>query len=157
MKSSHILVVCTGNICRSPMAEGLLKHKLFETFKDRVTVSSAGTDALHGNWATDLAITAMQGYGIDISSHRARRLNRQMVSEAGLILAMEQYHLKIIRSLRRFVNAKSFLLTEFDKFRTPYDVPDPIGGDLDLYIESAQLINECLEGVNTYLKEKNES
>ena len=76
------------------MAVGMLRHFLPEKFKEILTVSSAGTDALHGNQATALAIQAMKQYGIDISHHRARRLNRSMVAEADLILAMEQYHLK---------------------------------------------------------------
>lgn len=170
MKSFNILVVCTGNICRSPMAEGLLRDKLPENFQEKVAIASAGTDALHGNWATGFAVRIMQEYGVDISSHRARLLSRQMILEANLILAMEQYHLKIIRSLKRKASAKSFLISTFDTTRTsfdttrtsldtshaPYDIPDPIGGDLTLYRESARLIHDCLAGVYTYLEEQNE-
>jgi protein-tyrosine phosphatase len=152
------------------MAEGLLRNLLPEKFQEAVVVSSAGTDALHGNWATDYAIKVMQEYDIDISSHRARLLNRQMIASADLILAMEQYHLKVIRSLKSFTGSKSFLLSTFDRSRrsfdssrtsfdnsnAPYDVPDPIGGDLSLYRESAELIHGCLAGVYAYLEEKHE-
>ncbi len=146
------------------MGEGLLKHYLPEHFQEKVVITSAGTDALHGNWATDFAIRVMSEYGIDISAHRARLLSRQMISEANLILVMEQYHLKVIRALERFAGSKSYLITtfyrsrtSFDESRAPSDVPDPIGADLAVYRESAQLIHDCLAGVYTYLEEHNET
>ena len=150
----HILVVCTGNICRSPMTVGMLRHLLPEKFKEIITVASAGTDALHGNQATAFAIQAMQYYGIDISDHRARRLSRYMVVEADLVLAMEQYHLKIIRGMQLFVAGKTHLLGRFGNFRKPYDMQDPIGGDLGMYTETAKQIHDCLDGIQSYLEEQ---
>lgn len=154
MEGFHVLVICTGNICRSPMAEGMLRHLIPEDFKKIVTVSSAGTDALHGNRATDFAILTMKHYGIDILDHRARRLNKPMLAEADLILTMEQYHLKIIRSMQWFDGGKAHLISHFDTSREPYDVPDPMGSDLDFYIESARLIHNCLGGIYSYLEER---
>ena len=109
---------------------------------------------MHGNRATDLAVQAVQDYGVDISAHRARRLNRSMITEADLILAMEQYHLMVIRSMLMFGAGKSHLLSDFDSSQASYDVPDPIGGDLDLYIESAKLIHDCLGGVYMHIEGK---
>ena len=149
----HMLVVCTGNICRSPMTVGMLRHLLPKKFKENITVSSAGTDALHGNQATDFAIQAMQYYGIDISDHRARSLSRSMVVEADLILAMEKYHLKIIRGMQIFGAGKAHLLSRFDNTRKPYDMQDPIDGGLDLYAETAKRIHHCLDGIHSYLEE----
>ncbi len=149
----HILVVCTGNICRSPMTVGMLRHFLAEKFKKIITVASAGTDALHGNQATVFAIQAMQYFGIDISDHRARRLSRSMVVEADLILAMEKYHLKIIRGMQIFGAGKAHLLSRFDNTRKPYDMQDPIDGGLDLYAETAKRIHHCLDGIHSYLEE----
>ena len=153
MERFHIRVVCTGNICRSPMAVGMLRHLMPEKFKEIITVSSAGTDALHGNQPTAFAIQAMKQYGIDISHHRARRLNRSMVAEADLILAMEQYHLKIIRGMQLFGAGKTHLLSRFDDSRKPYDIQDPIGGGLDLYMASAKLIHNYLDGIYAYIEE----
>ncbi len=154
MESFHILVVCTGNICRSPMAQGMLRHFMPGSFKEIVTVSSAGTEALHGNQPSVNAIQAMKHYGIDISAHRARGLNRSMVAGADLILAMEQYHLKIIRTMRFFGAGKAHLLSRFDNSRKPYDLPDPMGGGPDIYSESVKLIYNCLEGFYSYLEER---
>jgi protein-tyrosine phosphatase len=135
------------------MAVGMLRHLLPEKFKEIITVASAGTDALHGNQATAFAIQAMQYYGIDISDHRARRLSRTMVVEADLILAMEQYHIKIIRGMQLFGAGKTHLLGRFANFRKPYDLQDPIGGDLDLYTATAKQIHSCLNGIHSYLEE----
>jgi len=135
------------------MAVGMLGHFLPQKFKEIITVSSAGTEALHGNQATDLAIQAMKQYGIDISHHRARRLNKSMVAEADLILAMEQYHQKIIRGMQLFGAGKIQLLSRFDDSRKPYDIQDPIGGGLEFYTQSAKLIHNCLDGVYSYIEE----
>ena len=139
------------------MAEGMLRHLFAEKFKEIVTVSSAGTDALHGNQATFFAIQTMKKYGIDISHHRARRLNRSMVANADLILAMEQTHLKIIRATQLFGNSKAHLMSRFDSSRKPSDIPDPIGGGLDLYMESAKRIHNCLDGIYAYIEEQIDS
>ena len=138
-----------------PQSHGRRDAALFYagSIKKNVRVSSAGTDALHGNQATVFALQAMQPYGIDISDHRARRLNRSMVVEADLILAMEQYHLKIIRGMQLFGAGKAHLMSRFDSDKKPYDVPDPMGGELDLYIASAGLIKNCLGGIYSYLEE----
>jgi len=136
------------------MAEGMLRHFMPENFKKVVTVSSAGTDALHGNQATDFAIQAVKHYGIDILDHRAKRLNRPMVADADLILVMEQYHLKFIRAMQWFGTGKTHLISHFDTSREPYDVPDPMGSGLELYIESAGLIHNCLVGLYSYLEER---
>jgi low molecular weight protein-tyrosine phosphatase len=154
LEQFHILTVCTGNICRSPMAEGMLQHFMPDQFREIVRVSSAGTDALHGNQATVFAIQAMEQYGIDIFDHRAKRLNRSLVAGADLILAMEQYHLKIIRGMHLFGAGKAHLMGRFDSVDKPYDVPDPMGGELDLYLESAVLIKNCLGGIYSYLGER---
>lgn len=154
MNSFHILVVCTGNICRSPMAEGMLRHGMPDDFRKIVTVASAGTDALHGNQATPLAVQAMAHYDIDISGHRARRLSRSLVVEADLILAMEHYHLRTIRTMQFFAAGKAHLLSRFDTDGVSYEVPDPMGGSLELYMRAAKLISNCLDGIYSYLEER---
>ncbi len=77
-----------------------------------------------------------------------------MVAEADLILAMEQYHLRIIRVMQFFGAGKTHLLSRFDTSRKPYDLPDPLGGGPELYRESAKRIHNCLEGFYAYLEER---
>ena len=92
MLFKNILVVCIGNICRSPMAEGLLKHALVACNKDGCTVSSAGLSALTGHPPDPKACQLMIEKGIDISYYRACQLNKEMIRKADLILVMESAH-----------------------------------------------------------------
>ena len=150
-KPYNILVVCTGNICRSPMVEGILKGRLPEQLAGRVAISSAGTHALHGNRAQPYAIEVMQGFGVDISGHRARLLSRTLVASADLILVMERFHLKFVK-MKSFLNSVSIrLLTEYDPDKEPYDVPDPLGEPIAAYEASARIIDNCVKGIHAYL------
>ena len=149
----HILIVCTGNICRSPMAEGLIKDMLSKAMQARISVSSAGTHAIHGNHASDFAVQVMQTCGVDIAGHRARMLSKTMLKQANLVLAMEKNHLNYIRLMSFLSMKKVHRISEFDKTSEPYDLPDPIGGDMDQYRASAILLKTCLKGVYAYLEE----
>jgi len=147
----NILVVCTGNICRSPMAEGMLNGRLSEQIAGRVAISSAGTHAFHGNQAQPYAIEVMQGFGMDISGHRARLLSRTMVASADLILVMEKSHFKFVKMKSLFNTVSIRLLTEFDPDREPYDVPDPMAEPIEAYENSARIIDKCVKEVHAYL------
>jgi len=114
MKS--IVVVCVGNICRSPVAEALLKQQ----FPDK-TIWSAGLGALVGNAADPLAVEAAAAHGLDLSAHRAQQLTGWMCQKADLILVMEQGHKTEIEQLYPLVRGKVFRLGELGKF----DIADP--------------------------------
>ncbi|MCG6910481.1 MAG: low molecular weight phosphotyrosine protein phosphatase [Deltaproteobacteria bacterium] len=146
-----LLIVCTGNICRSPMAEGMLKASLPSRLAGRVQVSSAGTHALHGNQAQPHAIAVMRARGIDISSHRARQISGPLIKSADLVLVMERFHLKLVKMRSLFSPARSQLLTEYNGEGEPSDVPDPMGGDIDAYEEAAAVIDNCIKGVCDHL------
>ncbi len=112
----NVLVLCIGNICRSPIAEALLRQQ----FPDK-TISSAGLGALVGYPADPLSIEVSAEQGVDLSAHRARQLSSWMCQAADLILVMEQRHKVEVEQLHPLVRGKVFRLGELGKF----DIEDP--------------------------------
>jgi protein-tyrosine-phosphatase len=143
----HVMMVCTGNICRSPMAAGLLAHYLPVDLKKRVQVSSAGTHAMHGHKAQEHAIATMAQIGIDITAHRARQLTREMARSADLILTMEAAHLSWVKRTLGWRQAKPRLLMEFDHQSPTTDIYDPYGDPLAAYQRCLQTLRPCIKGV----------
>lgn len=116
---NSILVVCLGNVCRSPVAEFLFRRALGG--RD-IRVSSAGLGALVGRPMDRNAIALLQEDGIDATEHRARQLEPSMLREADLVLAMERRQLGSVARLAPEASGKVFL---FDKWHAGGDVPDP--------------------------------
>jgi glycine hydroxymethyltransferase len=107
-----ILLVCTGNICRSPMAQGFLRQLLAQRGAEDITVESAGTTGWDDSPATAEGVAALRERGIDISRHRARRLQRRMIENADLVLAMSSEHRDAIRRLSPNAAPRTFTLKE---------------------------------------------
>lgn len=151
----QILVVCTGNICRSPMAEGLLKGRMPLDLEDRVAVSSAGTHAMHGHPPASDAIEAMDLYGYSIQRHRARQLTRNMVKNADLVVAMENEHLKEIKRLRGWSKTTLHLIGEFGLPEGEEEIADPIGEALPAYQACIERLRPCIDGIIEWLNQQN--
>ncbi|WP_427309697.1 low molecular weight protein-tyrosine-phosphatase [Cupriavidus sp. H39] len=111
-----VLVVCIGNICRSPMAEGLLRQAL-----PNLAVTSAGLGAVVGSPPDPIAIELMGEFGLDISQHRAQQLSGTLATQTDLILVMENEQKHEIQRRHPVVSGKVFRLGEPAKF----DIPDP--------------------------------
>ncbi len=139
----HILVVCVGNICRSPMAEALLRNGL--RGQEEMTVESAGLGALVGHPADDFAVELMRERGVDITSHRARQLHPDMVNEADLILVMESGHKKAIDELDQAARGKVHRLGEW----RDRDIGDPYRQPQEAFEEALQDIED---GVADWVK-----
>ena len=147
-----VLVVCTGNTCRSPMAEGWLNQKL--AGKGWVA-ESAGVAGWGGGCASAEAVAVMREIGIDIASHRNRALTRALVNEATIILAMTDGHRREIE--RRFPEAaaKVRLVKSFGAAPAE-DVADPFGASVDAYRHARDELIQALGDFLLYLAERGE-
>jgi protein-tyrosine phosphatase len=112
----HILTLCIGNICRSPLAEALLARELPEH-----TICSAGLGALVGNPADPLSVEVGAAHGLDIHAHRAQQVTRWLCQQAELILVMEPVHKQQLEKQFPVVCGKVFSLGQFGQF----DIADP--------------------------------
>lgn len=149
----QILIVCTGNTCRSPLAEALLRARL-EGVPELAgtTVMSAGTGAWDGAPASEGAYLVGLERGLDLSGHRARMLTVDHVRNADLILTMNEAQARRIADLGG--SAKVHSLPAFAGFPDARrEVRDPFGGDVEGYRESAHHLDQLLERVVARLRE----
>lgn len=139
----RILVVCVGNICRSPMAEGLLKRAL-----PGHEISSAGLSAMTGYGADQIAVQIMSEQGIDIGMHRARMVTDVLMKTSDLILVMDSQQLQQISVEYPYTRGKVFRLGESVK----RDIPDPYRQDYEVFRSVFDLI---VDGSSAWVKRIN--
>lgn len=153
----RILFVCTGNTCRSSMAEGIMRDLLEkEGLTDKYTAGSAGTSAFPGMPASHNAVEALSHMGIDLTRHSSSLVNNESIDSADIILAMTASHKQRLLQLRPDAAHKVFTLAEYCGARGSGDINDPFGGDLDTYINCRDEIRRHLEILIKKLKEKGE-
>lgn len=141
-----ILVVCVGNICRSPMAEALLKSAL--RGQTGFSVESAGLGALVGHPADDYALELMAEAGEDISEHRARQIHPDMVRDADLVLVMESGHKRTMDSVEPTARGKVHRLGEWQdkEIGDPYRQPKEAFADVLVDIQAG--VTAWVERIN---------
>ncbi len=153
-----ITVVCTGNVCRSPMAERLLQHALNAengTLKD-IRVISAGVSAFPGDPASRNAVTALKAVNLDLSDHRSQPLSDQLLEVSDLILTMTQSHVDIIQQQHPDSDVPVFRFREWIE-SGPREVPDPFCGSLELYKDTRDSLAEAIPSIINYLKSQLET
>jgi protein-tyrosine-phosphatase len=144
----HIVFVCTGNICRSPMAEGYMRHKCKKESRHDITVSSMGIQGLNDYSATEFAQQVCKEDGFDILSHKARYLVGDELQQADLILCMEPVHKKFIQTFFPWLHKKVFLLGAWPEKQTRKSaIKDPMGGSYEKYQEIYHLIKTHIERI----------
>lgn len=140
-----VMFVCTGNTCRSPMAEGGLR-KLFEDRKiDGISIVSSGTAAATGFPATEYAAEAVKIWNADIENHTSQPLTEELINDSDLILAMSSAHCYEVLRIGQNVENKTYLLKKYPELGCKGEsVDDPIGGSLDMYNKTFLEIGEEL-------------
>src|SRR5437588_2387167 len=147
-----VLFVCTGNVCRSPMAEGIFRHAVCGRGEFRVL--SAGLGAMEGQPPSSYAVEAVKELGIDISGQRSRMLTPGLVAEADYIFGMTHSHIDTVVLLYPFAAEKTFLLREFDETLDQFekDISDPIGGSYEVYLNCRDQIEQGIASLLRFLE-----
>lgn len=154
----RIMTVCLGNICRSPMAEAVLRRKVAEAgLSEAVSVESSGTAGWHaGHDADPRARATLQEHGYPLR-HRARQFQRDWFDELDLILAMDQSNYDDLRAMAAQAGAHAgrvHLLRSFDGAAPGIEVPDPYYGGPEGFVEVLQMVESASDGVVAHVQEQ---
>lgn len=143
----HITFICTGNTCRSPMAEGIAEKILAEKYSNcDITVSSAGVSASNGTPPSENAVIVCKEFGIDISGYKSKSLSHETISITDIFTVMTKSHAEILK-LYGIPEEKITILGN--------GIPDPFGGNIEIYRNCRNVIIGAVEDLLTSVADKN--
>ncbi|QYM79933.1 low molecular weight protein arginine phosphatase [Horticoccus luteus] len=152
--SGPVIMVCTANICRSPMGEGLLRHALAGQSGPlrSLRVISAGVAARNGELVSEHSVTALRKVGIDIAGHRSQPLTQKLIDEALAVICMSESHRTLIHLQAEPVPPHLHLFREFMPAGSPREIADPYGAPLPVYERCRDEMVEAIPSLVRFLE-----
>ena len=149
-----ILTICTGNVCRSPMAEKLLQHALAgqDTPLNQIEIVSAGVAAGYGEPASVNSVTALKKVKIDLDGHRSQPVTQDLIDRAFLILGMTQSHIDTLNYYHTDLPERVHLFRGFMGKDDSPEIPDPYGQNYTAYAACFDSMAEAIPSLLAYLK-----
>lgn len=150
----NIMFVCTGNTCRSAMAEALMKFHIKdnEKLKGKIKVYSCGIFAEDGEMSMYTAIEAMKEYGIDLGEHRATNIRNANIEKMDLILCATRSHKYTVEQLYPDLKEKIYTIKEYANYEgESLDIKDPWGYDIEIYRFCISEIEDCIQKIKKKL------
>jgi len=151
-----VLFVCSGNICRSPMAAKLVEHALHAEGEplNRLKVASCGTSAMSGMPASRNAVFALSKVGIPLDGHSSQPVSQSLLDQSALVVCMTSAHRDAILSMYEVDPSKLVLMREWvGDSPADKEIPDPYGGDVPVYLECRDSMVEAVPSLIRYLRE----